>query len=134
MLRDLGGLFWRDDGHGLVVHVLLPLVRVRLEEGLSFVVVEELGVQLSAFLRLLRGLQLQDVDLLWFTLWLIGNWRSFRGVLMSVSVIIVIVIEAIVPPLTHERCFMFCLFSFSSHLCTLLVVTLSSAAKQNRSS
>ena len=93
MLRDLGGLFWRDDGHGLVVHVLLPLVRVRLEEGLAFVVVEELGVQLSAFLRLLRGLQLQDVDLLWFTLWLIGNWRSFRGVIMSLSVIIVIVIE-----------------------------------------
>ena len=93
MLRDLGGLFWRDDGHGLVVHVLLPLVRVRLEEGLAFVVVEELGVQLSAFLRLLRGLQLQDVDLLWFTLWLIGNWRSIRGVIMSLSVIIVIVIE-----------------------------------------
>ena len=93
MLRDLGGLFWRDDGHGLVVHVLLPLVRVRLEEGLSFVVVEELGVQLSALLRLLRGLQLQDVDLFWFTLWLIGDWRSFRGVIMSLSVIIVIVIE-----------------------------------------
>ena len=93
MLRDLGGLFWRDDGHGLVVHVLLPLVRVRLEEGLAFVVVEELGVQLSALLRLLRGLQLQDVDLFWFTLWLIGDWRSFRGVIMSLSVIIVIVIE-----------------------------------------
>ena len=93
MLRDLGGFFWRDDGHGLVVHVFLPLVRVRLEEGLSLVVVEELSVQLSALLRLLRGLQLQDVDLLRFTLWLIGNWRSFRGLIMSVSVIIVIVIK-----------------------------------------
>ena len=60
MLRDLGGLFWRDDGHGLVVHVLLPLVRVRLEEGLSLVVVEELGVQLSAFLSVLRTLDLLD--------------------------------------------------------------------------
>ena len=77
--------------HGLVFHVLLPLVRVRLEEGLALVVVEELGIQLATFLRLLRGLQLQDINLFCF-LRLIGHWWSVRGT-MSMSVMIIVFIQ-----------------------------------------
>ena len=91
VLRNLLGLFWRDDGDSSVVQMLLPLIRIGLEEGLPLVVVEVLGIQLPALLRLLRGLELEDVDFLGLSHGSEHHWRTIRRTLMMAMMMIIVV-------------------------------------------